>query len=271
MLRRAGPLMFILCPFLSLGCAGFWDDITSTDFEFKSLYAKPNPLVVLRESTDGDKRAKALRALQEPSQHKGTPQDQELVVKVLSTAAVSEHTALARMAAIQSLSKFKDPRATQALIAAYGEAYGYRTTVGDRVTYPAETATLLRCQTLRALGEQRNPEAVKLLVTVLKQPKAAGPDFDRQLVMDERIAAARALGNFKLPQGELALLDVLKTEKDVALRDRAYESLESATGKKLPPDAKAWDELLHAQASPEAVAAKDQPEKFKLLNFIVPK
>ena len=107
MLRLVCSLPFVACPFFAVGCAAFWDDVTSKDFEFKSLYTKPNPLVVLNESNDGDKRAKALRALREPSQYKGSAEDQEMVVKILTTAAVSEHTALARMAAIQSLSRAK--------------------------------------------------------------------------------------------------------------------------------------------------------------------
>src|SRR4051812_41835059 len=76
---RAAPLAgLLLC-----GCTGFWDKVTSRDFEFKTLFAKPNPFVVLRDSTDGDQRAEALRALREPKQNGGTDQDQETVVKIL--------------------------------------------------------------------------------------------------------------------------------------------------------------------------------------------
>ena len=32
------------------GCAAFWDDVTSKDFKFKELYAKPDPMEVLRTS-----------------------------------------------------------------------------------------------------------------------------------------------------------------------------------------------------------------------------
>ena len=59
------------------GCANFWDDVTSRDFKIKSLWEpRPNPMVVLRDSTDGDERAKALRALQEPKQHGGSDTDE---------------------------------------------------------------------------------------------------------------------------------------------------------------------------------------------------
>jgi hypothetical protein len=45
---------------------------------------------------------------------------------------------------------------------------------------------------------------------------------------------------------------VLETEKDVALRDRAHESLVAVTGKHLPPDAKQWDALLHDNSKPQS-------------------
>ncbi len=74
--------------------------------------------------------------------------------------------------------------------------------------------------------------------------------------MDERIAAARALGNFSEYQATEALLKVLQTEKkDQALRDRATEALQHITGKKLPDDAKAWEEALH-NAKPTQPAEK---------------
>jgi hypothetical protein len=66
--------------------------------------------------------------------------------------------------------------------------------------------------------------------------------------MDVRIAAARALSNFKDPQVTESLVSVMRTEQDIALRDRAHEALVAATGKDLPPTAKAWDEYIQ-QAS----------------------
>jgi HEAT repeat protein len=256
-----------LLPLFSAGCANFWDEITDRDFQFQSLWTKPNPYLVLKDSTDGTKRAKALRALREPSQNGGTQEDQEVVMKLLTTAAVSEHTAVARMAAVESLGRCKDPRATQALIAAYYAADGYRTATGDRMKYSTDMASMLRCQSLRALGDQANPAAVEHLVTVLKQPPARGADVDKQMVIDERIAAARALAKFHDRRAEEALLDVMKSEKDIALRDRAHESLQTATGKKLPDDPAAWEDYLHHGQPTDALAGRDQPERVKLLNY----
>jgi hypothetical protein len=254
-------------PLASPGCADFWDEVTDRNFEFKSLYTKPNPFVVLNESQDGTKRAQALRALHEPSRNGGSLADQEMVVKILTVAAVSEHTAVARMAAIEALGKFRDPRAADALIASYYAADKYRTASGDDIKYPPDMAGILRCQSLNALGRQGDPKAVEHLVTVLKQPPARGAETDKQMVMDERIAAARALAKFHDPRAEEALLNVMKSEKDIALKDCAHESLQAATGKKLPADPDAWDNALNPGAAPSAVVAREQQERVNQAGF----
>ncbi|MBV9122927.1 MAG: HEAT repeat domain-containing protein, partial [Planctomycetes bacterium] len=104
------------------GCSDFWETITSHDFEFKALYEKPNPLVVLRDSTDGDKRARALRALKEPLRNGGTEQDQQAVLDILTAAATKEPQPLCRLAAIEALGHFQDPRAVEALKSAFFNA-----------------------------------------------------------------------------------------------------------------------------------------------------
>jgi HEAT repeat protein len=239
-----GLLPFALCPLLC-GCAGFWDEVTSRDFTVQSLFVKSSPLVVLRDSKDGDKRAKAYAALREPKQNGGTPEEQEMVIQLLSTAAVSERQSLCRVAAIESLGHFKDPRAVEALKTAYERAN----------SFPPDQANRIRCQALTALGETGNPAAVDFLVRVVQQPPIdphKGTEQDKQHVTDERIAAARALGHFSHYQATEALLSVLQKDKDVALRDRAHESLQMATGKKLPADPKAWDEVLHREGGGKA-------------------
>ena len=249
--RRPYPLLLAvaLAPILG-GCANFWDDVTSRDFSVNAFFVKPNPLLVLRDSPDGDKRARALRALHEPKQNGGTDQDQEMVVKVLTTAATSEKQPLCRLAAIQALGRFKDPRAVDGLTTAFYNASAFG----------PETATVLRCQALTALGETGNPTAVELLARVVREPPAEGTDTEKQQALDVRIAAARALGHFHHYQATEALVRVLQAEKDTALRDRAYESLQASTGKKLPPDAKAWEDFLHQPHDP-AIAAQTPPKK----------
>jgi len=230
-------LSFALC-LVTCGCANFWDDVTSRDFSWNSWFSKPNPFIVLRDSTDGDKRAKALAALREPKQYGGSDTEQDAIVKILTTAAATEKQPLCRLAAIESLGHFKDPRAVKGLSDAFYNAG----------IFSPETATVIRCQTLTALGETGNPAAVELLARVVREPPAEGTDLEKQQTLDVRIAAARALGKFSHYQATEALVRVMQSDRDIALRDRAYESLQAATGKKLPPDGKEWEQLLH-QAS----------------------
>jgi HEAT repeat protein len=241
------------------GCASFWDEVTSKDFKFKDLYTKTDPMEVLRTSTDGDRRADAIRRLKEPKQNGGSDQEQDEVIQLLAKTATSDKQVLCRMAAIRTLGRFKDPRAAKSLQMAYDQASGPDSSADIRTAayavgagnFVPENSTVLRCQALIAMGETKDPATVDLLVRVLKQPPVDGTAEERQQNLDERIAAARALGNFSQYQAVEALLQVLKTEKDVALHDRAHESLEKATGKKLPPDPQAWEEFLHQSGGKE--------------------
>jgi hypothetical protein len=217
------------------GCAGFWDDVTSHDFKVGNLFVKDNPLLVLRDCPDGDKRAKALRALHEPKQNGGTDQDQDAVVKILIAAATTEKQPLCRLAAIETMARFKDQRCVEGLSTAFYNASNFA----------PDTATIIRCRALTSLGETKNPAAIELLAKVVREPSAEGAEEDKQQALDVRIAATLALGNFNQYQATEALVKVLKSDKDVALRDRARESLVAATGKDLPADAKAWEDFLH--------------------------
>jgi HEAT repeat protein len=246
----------LTCLVLS-GCANFWDDVTSRDFSFKGYFEKPNPLVVLRDSSDGDQRARALRALHEPQQYGGSKEDQDAILKILVTAASAEKQPLCRLAAIQSLGQFKDPRATQGLIEAY-----YTTSA-----FAPDTATVLRCEIVTSLGETGNPEGVELLAKVVQEPPTEGTDNEKQQSLDVRIAAARSLGKFKHYKGTEALVHVMQSEKDVALRDRAHDSLVTITGKDLPPDAKEWDQFLHQPQPGQEHDVAQEPARKKLFGW----
>jgi HEAT repeat protein len=227
-----------------VGCGTFWDDVTRRDFSFSRLYSHPDPLEVIAKSEDADDRAKALRSLSEPLQHGGDQRDQAVVVTVLTTAAMSDRQVVCRMAAIAALRNFKDPRAIHGLEDAYYRAGSFN----------PETATILRCQALDALGATGQPQAVELLVKVVKEPPVEGATEDKQAKTDERIAAARALGRYKQYEATEALAGVLRTDQDVALRDRATESLRDITGKNLPPDYQAWADFLNKPEGRDAVA-----------------
>src|SRR5262249_22528226 len=216
------------------GCANFWDDVTSSDFKFSEWWQKPNPYVVLRDSTDGDQRARALRALREPKTHGGSDKDQDAVVRILVSAASSEKQFLCRVAAVESLGQFQDPRAVNGLIDAFYKSGSFGPELSPR----------LQCQAVASLGNTHNPAAISFLATVVKGAPAEGTEQEKQQVMDVRIAAAHALGNFNKYAAAQALVQVLQKERDVALCDPSFESLQLCTRPTLPSDFKNWTEIL---------------------------
>jgi hypothetical protein len=228
----------------SAGCNGpVWDEITSREFHLKDVFkAKPAPLEVLKESQDGDARAKAFRALGERDWNAAEPEEREAMLAILTTAVVNERQSVARLEAIKVLGKFNDPRAAKALTNAYYQA----------TRFTLETAQVLMCQTLTALGQTGNEAAIELLASVVREPPVDPRDVTQaQRQNDRKIAAVRALGHFDEYQATEALLDVLRTAPPsyVALRNRANDSLQHITGQDFPPDPIVWGDYLHA--SPE--------------------
>jgi HEAT repeat protein len=244
---RRLPLWALLAGLLlgaSAGCNGpVWDEITSREYHFKDVFKpKPLPLEVLKESPDGDARARAFRALGERDWDAAEPQEREAILAILTTAVVNEHQSVARLEAIKVLARFNDPRAARALTDAYYKA----------TRFPLETAQVLMCQSLTGLGQTGHPDAIELLASVVREPPIDPRDVTQaQRQNDRKIAAARALGHFDEYQATEALLDVLRTAPPsyVALRNRANDSLQHITHQDFPPDAMVWADYLHA--SPE--------------------
>src|SRR3981081_3263131 len=81
--RRPGVrrLHFLLaCAALALplgGCATFWDEAFSRERDLGAYFRPPDPLIVTRDPTDGERRAKALASLREPALKSGDAQEQE--------------------------------------------------------------------------------------------------------------------------------------------------------------------------------------------------
>jgi HEAT repeat protein len=208
------------------GCANLWDDVTARGFKVRNLYTRDDPMTVLNTNTDGDERVKALRALKEPRANGGGEAEQDRVMEILTRAAVTEPQPNVRIAAIETLGKFQDPRAVPALTSAY-EATNQL--AGD-------AAANVRCLALTSLGQTRRPEAIRYLVRVAQtETPPEAPERDRQQVRDCRLAAVRALSHFEYSRevGE-AMARLLQTEKDVALRDRATETYVAVTGAQPP-------------------------------------
>jgi hypothetical protein len=258
------------------GCAYFWDDVTSRDFHFGEFFHQPNPFMVLRDSDDGNRRARALRSIQEPKQHGGSDHDQDAVINILTAAATTERQPLCRLAAIEALGGFHDPRAVSALEEAYFNAGNFAkekgaSSAGEGLfsgsAVSAPMVLQMKCQAIASLGQTGNPEAVPFLVKILNSPPASkeSAEGERQQTMDERIAASRALGNFKDYKAIEALVHVLQSEQDVALLDRAHDSLEACTGRKFPPNVQDWTPILHPESADSQFAS--QPPKPSFLGW----
>ncbi|MBI3411002.1 MAG: HEAT repeat domain-containing protein [Planctomycetes bacterium] len=223
--------------FLGLsGCAGLWDEITSNNRDLKGYFFKPDPLQVIRESNDGAKRGDALSSLREPLQNGGTQKDQDAYINILTAAATVDREPLCRLGAIHALSAFKDPRAAQVLEEAYTR----------RLSFGPELNGIIRQQTLEAIGKIGNPDSRHLLIRVARQPSGAvdASLIDQQQTQDERLTAIRALSRYKQADAIETLVYIMETERDLAYKDRTVESLRIATGKNLPPDPKAWRDLM---------------------------
>lgn len=216
--------------FAASGCANFWEDVTSRDFKMSDLWKKsPDPVEVITKSSDGARRAKAFAALREPLEHGGSAGQQEQYLQLLTTAAREDREPLCRLAAIRALGGYRDPRAVRTLEDVYQQS---------RLPFTQDFNSMIRQQALASLERNGDEETRHLLVRVARQP---GPSkeaslTDRQQTQDEKLIAIRALGKYRQQECIATLAHIYKSEKDIALRDRAHDSLELATGRKLPDD-----------------------------------
>jgi hypothetical protein len=81
---------------------------------------------------------------------------------------------------------------------------------------------------------------------------------------DAKAIQVSSLGSFQNFRGLQALVEVLRTEQDVALRSRAHESLQVATGKELPPDATVWADFLYKAGGQDSAVAREPSFKDKV-------
>ena len=119
----------------------------------------------------------------------------------------------------------------------------------QNLTFGQEMNGLLRQQCLTSMADCGGPIALRRLVLVAKEPPANGNGADRQETIDRRLTAVRGLGKFKDPEAAATLVSVMRSEKDIALRDRAHDSLVACTGKNLPADSPQWATYVPASTS----------------------
>lgn len=241
----------------AMGCAQFIDKVTSRDFKVRDLVSSPDPLTELRKNPDGDARVRAMRALKEPRKNGGSPDEQDEAIRLLSQAATADSRPLCRLAAVEALGRFEDPRTVEPLIYAFHQAE----------PMVPDVSNAIRSEVMIALGKKRTPEALGLLVKIAGDAKTETKDSATQQASftsrspnlmgdsvtdrDLRLAAIRALGDAKDPAAIPTLLPLLK-EKDVAIRNRAHESLVAITGRKdLPVDAGVWERVLSKGPTPK--------------------
>lgn len=262
------------------GCAGMYDTITSERFKerpFHTLFVTEDPMTVLEKVQEGDDRVRAMRALKEPKENGGTAEQQDRAIAILKVSAVEEKRPLCRLAAVEALSRFKDPRVGPILIAAYHNAgndaapgaapsevsaASFSGVKAAMSTFTPETVTNIQVLAVGSLSQHKNQDSVSLLVNLASTPAepkkkpsssietasltldaSMGPNETDQ--RDVRLAAIRSLGSFNGDATAVrALVAILKTDKDVAVRGRAHESLQKITGQDLPPDGAAWQAWL---------------------------
>ncbi len=222
----------------------------------KELWVPEDPMLVLRTDPprDGDERARAMKLLKEPLLNKGSQEDQDAIIDILSRSAISDPSPVIRMEAIGALGRFQDPRTTGVLITAYRSAHGYRggdaappadllrpsvitagmsagraptTRKNNAEPFPLsgptgfqpEWVTAIRCRAVESLGRSNRAEAAKFLALVAG---VGGNDvaIDGGEDRDVRLAAIRGLGHCRQPEAVIALAQVLNQEATVQGKSR---------------------------------------------------
>ncbi len=283
---RALTIAIAAASLLPAGCAGMWDAVTSRRFRdepFKTVgkvIVPDDPMVVLRADPPrtGDEMAKAFNRLKEPIRNKGTQEDQDTIVDLLSRTATADNSPVLRYAAVSALGRFTDPRAAAILIAAYQKADGPNadpkqvaetglipiggTSAGRLPTrsgieawdvrrgptgFAPDTVAALRCRCLESLGHTSSLEAARFLAAVAG---ASGSDVTPPGSDDAEVrqAAVRGLGQCRQPEAVVALARVLTDQagKDPSLVRGAHDGLVRLTGQKLPPEPQKWNEVVQA-------------------------
>ena len=270
-MRRPNLLFaLIVGAIATTGCAGTWDKISSRKFRdnpIGTMFDRRDPLSVMQSSPEGDDRAAAMRKLKEPAANGRGEPEQDEALKLLTDAAINDSSPVVRVAAIEALGKFRDPRAVRSLTAAYYQAGGTpaepaapggvqlasggraldRANLTGPTGFAPEIASVIRGRAIESLALSGNAEAVPVLAQVATGAEKTGGS-DR----DTRLAAVRGLKKMRTQESVTALAKVLAMEKtrDPAMADRAHEGLVALTGQNLPDDPQKWDLAVRNNQAP---------------------
>jgi hypothetical protein len=255
------------------GCSSTADRITSRRFRdkpFQTLFSNEEPMKVLtRADAEGDDRVDAMVRLKEPSLHGGTQEEQDTAIRILSQTAISDPQGLCRLAAVEALGRFQDPRVPGILLQSYqstpmmsfgANASGVMTasfnpaepSIRAAAHFSLDTTARIQGQVMESLGLGRSPEGLQLLMNVSERP-AKRPQVKNELEtstgtfdaenyrFDVRLAAIHAIRHYEGDAlAKAALLRILKAERDTAIQNRCMESLRKVTGKDLGNTPQAW-------------------------------
>ena len=257
MLRVLTIAVFAGTPLALTGCAGTWDTISSRTFRKDPLNTtyhliRPeDPMAILRSDPPraGDERAKAMRRLKEPLTNGLSQQDQDQIVDLLARSATNDASPVLRMAAIEALGRFEDPRAPGILMIAYQKAHGRAEGTPDPMPesglqlaggpngrtpgrlaslvpltgptgFSPDTVEAIRCRSLESLGRTNRPEVVQFLGAVAAGPttqSAPEGSDDREV----RLAAIRGLAKCRQPEA-VAVLSRRHEGRIAAVLPRVY-------------------------------------------------
>lgn len=265
---------FVIVSTLS-GCASTWDTLTSKRFRdkpFGTMFGSEDPMTVLRTNPDGEDRARAMTHLKEPAVNGKGEAEQDEALQILQTAATTDNSPWVRIAAIEALGKFQDPRAvpilTQAFYASTGistpapvaagpaieqvalnrparmaERYGLNGPQG----FPADQVMNIRGRILESLGKSQHPDAITFIGEVARG-KVVSPHEEASSRNFVRQRAVASLSQMRHKDSVRVLSDVLASEhnKDLTLTNLAHNGLVNLTGQKLPADPRRWNELVQA-------------------------
>lgn len=277
-----GSLAFL--GLVGTGCADFRDRVSSHRFReapFKTIIRNDDPVQVLRNAPEGDDRVWAMQNLKEPILNGGSETDQAEIMQILGQTATTDRSGLCRLAAIETLSRFQDPRVPDLLTAAYQNATGEpppQTTSPDGVvpvglrtrlfarstnSFTPETITSVQVKALEAMGQARSANGLNLLCEVAGTPvtrrelspdEVALPIEEVVNKFDIRLAAIRALANYVGESKPIPILvRILQVERDVALKNRAHESLMTITGQRFSHESEPWLEWMASRSIPAGV------------------
>lgn len=275
MARRLLILAAAVAVVSHLGCARTWETVSARRFReapLHSMFTQEDPITVLRNRVEGNDRADAMRRLKEPAKDGKGQAEQDEAVQLLWAAAGTDPSPVVRVAAIDALGRFDDPRAVRLLMDAYQKAAGVPSDPARAANADVTTAsnidpiTLLgpsgfepsfvntiRVRTMEALAGKQDAEAVSFLAKVATTaPTGGDQDIDR----DVRAAAVRGLGQMRSKEAAVALATVLQQEatRDVVLAQNAHQGLKHLTGKDLPADPEQWSKVVQAGVSVEPKA-----------------